>query len=206
MTGAARCAVAALASLGVATLGSRCARPARAEPLPRAAHVEAALAAVRALGPAGRDRLERALYDAARARCHADTARPSVACLIDAARATCAAEPDAARCEAAADVIVTNLRAAPALVDEATRVRLVRGSTDYRAALAGELLRRYAMLAAELALSGAPGDAGGAAIDELCAQRDRVLHACAPGDPACVPSLPWSRCVAALIWFVGGSS
>ncbi|HEY0992432.1 MAG TPA: hypothetical protein VGD80_35510, partial [Kofleriaceae bacterium] len=131
---------------------------------------------------------------------------PSASCVIAAARAACAADPDRSRCAAAADVIVTNLRAANAWVDEATRIRLVRGSTDYRVALAAELRRRYAALAVELVVGPeavGSGDAGG--IDRLCMQRDRALHACEAGDAACVPSLPWSRCVAALVWFIGGS-
>ena len=107
----------------------------------------------------------------------------------------------------------------PAWVDEATRFRLVRGSADYRAALAAELHRRHAALAAELVLSGTarsttpsgrPGDSAtageAAAIDGLCVRRDRAIHACPPGDTACVPSLPWSRCVAALVWFIGGGA
>jgi hypothetical protein len=183
-----------------------------AEPLPRRAHVARALAAVRALGPAGCEALDRALYAAARTRCHADTAQPGVSCLVAAARAACDGAPDRKRCEAVADVAVTNLRAGTALIEEATRIRLARGSADYRAALAAELHRRYAVLAAELIVGGAgaasgprgDGDDAGA-IDEVCANRDRVLHACQPGDAACVPSLPWSRCVAALVWFVGGA-
>ncbi|MGH9884658.1 MAG: hypothetical protein ACREBE_03970 [bacterium] len=182
------------------------ARPAAAEPLPRLAHLTQALAAVRALGSEGRDALDRALYAAARTQCRADTTTPAASCLVTAARAACAADRDRPRCEAAADVIVTDLRAANAWVDEPTRVRLVRGSTDYRVALAAELHRRFAALAAELVL-GAPGSSAGdaAAIDRLCAERDRAVHACAPGDTACVPSIAWSRCAAALVWFVGGS-
>jgi hypothetical protein len=180
---------------------------ATAEPLPRVAHIDRALAAVRALGPAGRDALDRALYEAARAQCRGDGGAPSASCLIAAARAACAPDPDRARCEAAADVVAANLRAANAWVDEPTRIRLVRGSTDYRAALAIELRRRYAALATELVVGpeAASGVGDGAAIDRLCAQRDRAVHACEPGDAACVPSIPWSRCAAALIWFVGGS-
>lgn len=179
-----------------------------------AGYVSRALTAVRALGPAGRDDLDRALYDTARSQCHADAAPPSAACLIDAGRAACARAADRASCEVAADVVAANLRGQNALVDEATRIRLVRGSADYRAALAAELRRRYAVLAAELVLAGpgaAPGATPGAgdeaqAIDELCQRRDRALHACQAGDAACVPSLPWSRCVAALVWFVAGAS
>jgi hypothetical protein len=182
------------------------AAPVDAQPLPRVEHVERALAAVRALGPEGRDRLDRELYASTRTQCRADTGTPAASCVITAARAACAGDPDRGRCEAAADVVVTNLRASTAWVDEPTRIRLVRGSADYRAALAAELHRRYAALAAELVLGPAAGGAGdAAAIDQLCAQRDRAIHACQPGDAACVPSLPWSRCVAALVWFVGGS-
>lgn len=165
--------------------------------------VREALTAVRALGSAGRDALDRDLYAAARAKCRADAAPPAADCLIDAARAICKGDGDAA-CAAAADVIATNLRAVDDFVDETTRARLVRGSTDYHAALATELHRRYAALAAELVLAGGTGDEA-AAIDHLCRERDRKIHACAPGDAACVPSLPWSRCVAALVWFVGGA-
>jgi hypothetical protein len=198
-------AIAALAGLAVAVLAA----PAAAGP--RAAYVARALAAVRSLGPAGCAELDRALYEAARARCRADAGTPAASCLIAAARAACAGAADRARCEAAADVIATNLRGQTALVDDATRFRLVRGSTDYRAALAAELHRRYAALAAELVLAGSAAagsaaavDVEARAIDELCAQRDRALHACQAGDTACVPSLPWSRCAAALVWFVGG--
>jgi hypothetical protein len=213
-----RLALAAGLALGGGAMAIAGARAAAADPLPRVEHVTQALAAVRALGPTGRDQLDRALYATARAQCHADTGTPTASCLVTAARAVCAPDGDRPRCEAAADVIAANLRAAAAWVDEATRFRLVRGSTDYHAALAAELHRRYATLAAELVLSGrarsagtpgvSPGGATGdaAAIDQLCAYRDRAIHACQPGDAACVPSLPWSRCVAALVWFAGGGA
>lgn len=193
--------LAGLVSLAVA--GSA---PAAAEPLPHAAYVARALAAVRELGPAGRDALDRALYAAARSQCRADTSVPAASCLVAVARVACTGAADRARCEAAADVIATNLRGQTALVDDAARMRLVRGSADYRAALAAELRRRYAVLAAELVLAGPGGPSGddARAIDALCTRRDRTVHACQPGDAACVPSLPWSRCVAALVWFVGG--
>jgi hypothetical protein len=181
---------------------------AMAEPQAHAAYVARALAAVRGLGPAGADELDRTLYGAARTQCHADTGTPTVQCLIGAARAVCggsgAPGGDRARCEAAADVVIANLRGQTTLIDDATRIRLVRGSADYRTALAAELRRRYAVLASELVLAGAGADEA-QAIDALCAQRDRTLHACQAGDAACVPSLPWSRCVAALVWFVGGA-
>jgi len=198
-------AIAAIAGLA-ALAGLAATEPAAsAAPEPRDAYVARALAAVRSLGPAGCAELDRALYDAAHTRCRADAGTPAASCLIAAARAACAGAADRARCEAAADVIATNLRGQTALLDDATRFRLVRGSADYHAALAAELHRRYAVLAAELVLAGSAGTGDDArAIDELCAHRDRALHACEAGDAACVPSLPWSRCVAALVWFVGG--
>jgi hypothetical protein len=189
------------AILVIALAGAR----AGAEPLPRARHVGEALAAVRALGPERRDQLDRALYGAARTQCHADAGTPTVSCLVTAAQAVCASDADRARCEAAADVIVANLRSVASFVSDAARLQLARGATEYRTALAGELGRRYALLAAELVLDGAGAAPDGAAIDTLCQQRDRRLHACEPGDAACVPSLPWSRCVAALVWFIGAS-
>jgi len=125
---------------------------------------------------------------------------------------------------AAADIIVTNLRAANSWVDQNTRAQLVRSSTDYHAALLGELRKRFAALAAELVIGAATSNGvaashsipvvpGGpaapqgiaASIDRLCATRDREVHACTVGDVACVPSIPWTRCVAALVWFVGDS-
>src|SRR5262249_61765384 len=78
-----------------------------------------------------------------------------------------------------------------------------RGGAPSRPPPPPALPRRYAVLAAELVLAGTTAD-DATAIDRLCAERDRALHACAAGDTACVPSLPWSRCVAALVWFVGG--
>jgi hypothetical protein len=153
----------------------------------RTSYIARALDAVHSLGTQ-RAQLETDLYQACRqagacsdaiveARCHHDVA-----------------------CTAAADVIVTNLRAANSWVDQNTRAQLVRSSTDYHAALLLELRKRYAALAAELVI-GANGDAE--SINQLCATRDREVHACNPGDTACVPSIPWTRCVAALVWFVG---
>jgi hypothetical protein len=171
------------------------ARPSAADPAAdRVAYLSRALTAVHTLGAGGRDRLELELYTAARTRCHAD-----IACLAEAAAALCHGDP---ACEAAADVVAANTRAANDWVDEATRARLVRSSVDYRVALAGELHRRFAALAAELALA---GGTDAAAIDRLCRERDRTLHACRDDDTTCVPSLPWSRCAAALVWFVGST-
>jgi hypothetical protein len=155
----------------------------------RTSYIATALDAVHALG-AQRAQLETDLYQAC---------RQAGACSDAIVEARCHRE---AACTAAADIIVTNLRAANSWVDQNTRAQLVRSSTDYHAALLVELRKRYAALAAELVI-GANGSA--TSIDRLCATRDREVHACTPGDSACVPSIPWTRCVAALVWFVGDS-
>ncbi|HEY5927780.1 MAG TPA: hypothetical protein VIV11_39110, partial [Kofleriaceae bacterium] len=110
-----------------------------------------------------------------------------------------------ATCLAAADVITTNLRGTNELLDEAARMRILRKSRDYRADLTAELAKRYAVLAAELVLARSGGD-DAAAIDQLCTARDREIRACEPGATACLASVPWSRCVAMLVWFVGGKT
>ncbi|HEY6037109.1 MAG TPA: hypothetical protein VIV58_22675 [Kofleriaceae bacterium] len=166
----------------------------------RASYIATALDALHSLG-AQRAQLEADLYQACRQAGACSDAIVEARCHRDAA------------CTAAADVIVTNLRAANSWVDQNTRAQLVRSSTDYHAALLRELRKRYAALAAELVIGadGGPSVPGGPAapngnaqsIDRLCATRDREVHACTPGDTACVPSIPWTRCVAALVWFVG---
>jgi len=168
----------------------------------RRAYVARALAAVRSLGDAGRTKLDRDLYAAARTRCHADDETPASSCLIEAARGVCATD---ATCLAAADVIATNLRGTNELLDDAARMRILRKAHDYRAELTAELSRRYAVLAAELVLTGDRADPA-AAIDQLCTRRDETIHACEAGATACIPSVPWSRCVAMLVWFVGGNT
>ena len=188
----------ALAALAVMTLTAGLTSGAAADS--HSDYASRALAAVRSLG-SQRDTLDRDLYTASRTRCHGDTTTPTTACLIDAATERCAGNAD---CAAAADVIITNLRSTSFFLDDVTRARLVRSSTDYHAAVAAELRHRYAALAAELALAG-PAANDGAAIDQLCRTRDRAIHACAPNDATCIPSLPWSRCVAALVWYVGGT-
>lgn len=152
----------------------------------RTSYIARALDSVRALGA----KLEPELYQACRQAGSCTDAIVDERCHHDVA------------CMAAADIVVTNLRAANSWVDQNTRAQLVRSSTDYHAALAVELRKRYATLAAEL-VTEANGDAK--SIDRLCATRDREVHACKPGDAACVPSIPWTRCVAALVWFVGGN-
>jgi hypothetical protein len=174
-----------------------------AEPV-RTAHLQRALDALRALGDAGGQALDRELHAAVRARCRPTGSRPpATSCMALAARGICDRRPDPAGCAAAADIVLTNQHAEPDLLDEATRLRLVRTSADYHAAVLGELRARSALLAAELALAAPQADA--AAIDRFCVERDRAGSACDPRAALCVPSLPWQRCAAALIWFVSTS-
>jgi len=157
----------------------------------RTSYVARALESVRALG-AKRTQLESDLYQACRQAGACTDAIVDARCQHDVA------------CMAAADIIVTNLRTATRWVDQNTRAQLVRSSTDYHAALLVELRKRYAALAAELVIEESTSTARLAqSIDRLCATRDREVHACGPGDVACVPSIPWTRCVAALVWYVG---
>lgn len=176
--------------------------------------VAQALAALAAASDGGRA-LEAELAVALRSRCGADSGASSWSCALAVGRALCDARPAAERdrCGAAADVMLVNLRAANDWVDEATRVRLVRGASDYHRALLGELERRFAVLAAELVLeervlAAELGERGGVAsapvLDRFCARRDHRPRPPRCNLPAatCVPPLSWQRCIAALAWSV----
>lgn len=213
---------AALACLcALSSVGSALAQPASSSPPrssttytadARTAHVARALKAMTSLGPAAL-RLETALSDAARKRCAARSDQPPrLPCLLDLAQKTCAATAaeygGAETCVAAADVILVNLRSAVDLLDEATRVRLVRSSADYHAAQLAALRTRYAALAAELVIEDPDASselpASASSIDRFCAGRDHRPEPprCNQPSPTCVPSLSWQRCTAALIWLV----
>lgn len=169
----------------------------------RVAHLDAALSAFAALGPDGTRAFEAEVYQAMRTRCKPTGMQPPpVVCLEAVASGVCAAKPDAAGCAAAADVVVTNLHAENALVPETTRMRLVAAGADYHGAMLREMRSRHALLASELALATPGSAATGARIDRFCAERDREGVSCEPGAKLCVPSLPWQRCVAGLVWYV----
>jgi hypothetical protein len=121
--------------------------------------------------------------------------------MIEVGRTICAARPDRATCVAAADIMLTNQHAETDLIDDITRMKLVRGSTDYHAAIAAEMWARYALLASELVLA-PPASEPAARIDAFCAGRDNTVHACEPGAKACVASIAYQRCAAGLVWFV----
>lgn len=209
--------IAALSITTIGHLGSGGVRAARAGAYSaeeRVAYVQRALSALATLGAsAARDRLEAELAAAARQRCGgAANQVPRLPCLLEVGARLCQqagdAYGDAATCAAAVDVMLVNLRSAGELVDEATRVRLVRSSTDYHAALLGELRQRYAALAAELVIedpdAAATAPAAAASLDRFCARRDYRPKPprCDQPSATCVPSLSWQRCASALAWFV----
>ncbi len=169
----------------------------------RVAHLDRALATLQGLGPDGVRAFENEIYQAMRTRCRPSGMQPpAVACLATAADAVCATRSDGVGCAAAADVIVTNLHAENAFVPETTRMRLVAAGADYHGGVMREMRTRLELLASELVLAAPGAKADGARIDAFCAERDREVVACEPGAKLCVPSLPWQRCVAGLVWYV----
>jgi hypothetical protein len=201
--GAARRRVAAVSSLVVASLVLTRPSTATAEPTyaetTRVAHLRASLDALAKLGSA-RGALEIELSNAVRTKCRVNTTRPATTCMAEVGRAICAARPDRAACIAAADVMLTNQHAETDMIDDITRMKLVRGSTDYHAAIGAEMWAKYALLASELVL--APPAEPAARIDAFCVGRDHTVHACEPGAKACLASVAYQRCAAGLAWFL----
>lgn len=155
---------------------------------PRVEYLGRALAAVQELGAEGRAALEKEMDEGVRRTCRADAQMPTIACQIELAKTVCAGRGEA--CLLAADVISTNRRSENEFVDEAKRVEILGASADFRVGLREELDRRYAALAADLALTSGADLA--VRIDRLCSRRET--------DPS------WQRCAAALIWYIGGHS
>jgi hypothetical protein len=167
----------------------------------RAAHLDRALAMFLSLGPEGTRAFENEVYEAVRTRCKPSGLQsPASACLATVGESVCAGKD--ASCGPASDVILTNLHAENAFVPETTRMRLVAAGADYHPAMLAEMRKRQAVLAAELALASPGAKADGARIDAFCTGRDREVVACEPGAKLCVPSIPWQRCVAGLVWYV----
>jgi hypothetical protein len=163
----------------------------------RVAHLALALAELRAADPRP---FERALHEGVRAGCRTANRPPTTACMAGVARALCRTPG----CLAAADIVLANQHAEADLIDEATRMRFVQRGGEYHAAVLAELARRYALLAAELAMF-APRDPDLAGrIDRFCARRDEAVHRCGDDRAArsCIPSLPWQRCAAGLVWYI----
>lgn len=182
----------------------------------RVAHLASALDGLTALGDGGRRAFEDAIYQTIRATCRPQNRPAPIACSIAAARAACKSSPAVIgeRCLAVADVVITNQHAERALLDEATRMRLVRESADYHKAVLAALEARWAVLAAELALV-APDRSLAERIDQLCRDRDREARPCPAaeangttatnrGAPSCVGTIAYQRCAAGLVWFTSG--
>jgi hypothetical protein len=161
----------------------------------RVAHIAKALAELTSDAIA----LDRTIYEAVRLQCKPVT----LACMLTVARARCAERG----CMAAADVIVTNQHAERDVLDDMTRMKLVRTTSDYHAAVLAEVREKVQrVLAAELVLA-RPAPSVAARIDRVCVERDHVAaRRCERGTPACVASVPYNRCVAALVWFVSTES
>jgi hypothetical protein len=160
----------------------------------RVAHLAAAIEQMTTHDPVA---LDREIYEAIRTSCKPPVgSAPPIACMIEAARAVCAKRG----CGAAADVIVTNQHAERDLLDDVTRMRLVRTSSDYHAAVLAELRAKWALLAAELVLAKPDASLAGT-IDTMCRERDQVARRCAPDQPACLGTIAYQRCVAGLVWF-----
>lgn len=197
----------------------------------RISHLDAAIAGMTAMGDAGRRAFDIAIYDAMRARCKPGNRAAPTACLIATARDVCAGKATAKeatviaaardaiakagdRCLAVADVVITNQHSEKSMLDETTRMRLVRESADYHLAVIAAMEARWAVLASELALI-SPSGSLAARIDQLCRQRDREVRPCSTADangtaansggkPACVGTIAYQRCAAGLVWFTSG--
>jgi hypothetical protein len=156
----------------------------------RVAYIDRALGALRSMAPAATTALEDALQAGARSQCKAAYGRPPVNCLVQVAQSHCEARPPGERisCHLVADVALANLLGESELIDDKTRIGLMNESGGFRAAMRAELRRRYATLAAEMALTTTHA-AAAEQIDAFCAGTRRTL--------------PWQRCAAAIVWYVG---
>ncbi len=123
-----------------------------------------------------------------RIRCQGKNKTLVVRCAVEVGRQQC--EGKGSACLALADVILTNGFGEDSFVTDAERYAILNRAENFRAELDKFLVGRYAELATELALENAH-DQGATMIDKFClkvAKRNR---------------LPWQRCVAALVWFIG---
>jgi len=171
--------------------------PARAQLDDRPRYVGQLLAAVQTMNQAARRSLVKELRIGARQKCRAAFSTPDVKCVLTVAQTICAARPSGqqARCRFVGDVAVTNFLAEKEWVDKNTRVNLMNNSDDFQAGMRKELRARYAGLVAGLTMMrGFTNDASmPSAIDRFCATRSKRRV------------LTWSRCVAAVVWYIATS-
>lgn len=158
----------------------------------RIAYLGAQLEAIRATGAADLATLADEIYQGGRSKCQTASTRLRIACLIELGREVCALRPGT-RCMLIADVIVTNLLGENQFVDREARFEIMSAADDFRPALVHELRARYAALVTEMVVSrelAAAPDLN-AGIDRFCIAYGHARE------------LPWQRCVAAIIWYVG---
>ena len=172
---------------------------AHAEPRPaRAAYIADLIEAIRGIDHATLANTRKYIQIVERNKCQAPEMTLRVGCLLEAAGQNCKQLPDAARdrCRRVSDVIATNLLSERVFVPDDVRYQILSKQRDARSAIARELHRRYAALAAELAMSdffpGPRADTAAlaAGIDGFCT------------DVAGTRDLSWQYCVAAVAWFV----
>jgi hypothetical protein len=134
-----------------------------------------------------------------RNKCQAPEQSLRVGCILEAASRNCRQATKALReqCHRASDVIVTNRLSERFFLPKDVRYQIVSKQRDYRTALARELVRRQAALAAEFVMSrhfpGGRADSAAlaAGIEGYCREM------------AGTRDLSWQYCVAAVVWFIG---
>lgn len=159
-------------------------------PPSRAARVARQLQALETTPEQTRESLRHQLLGRARASCGANVSLPPLACLEAEADKTCSPRADQTRCLLIADLVWVNYLARDEWLGPNRRRSIIERGGDVRAALEAATQRAYARLAADFALGG-KGQLP-AAIDGYCLE-----------GRAKVRVLPWNRCVAALVWYIG---
>lgn len=156
----------------------------------RAAHLEAALNAVRAASPAFLSQAYEYASAMERGACSSGVERLKVECLMTAARRFC--KPKDAGCPLVMDVVVSNVLAEAHFVPTERRYEIMKEHRDYRAEVARELRRIQGALAVDFQLRGAEAPARPlpAQIDAYCVTAADKTH------------LSWQACAASLVWFI----
>jgi hypothetical protein len=165
----------------------------------RVAYVASLLDAIRGSDPAMLINTARYIQVVERNKCQAPEQSLRVACILEAASRNCrqATKELREQCLRVSDVIATNRLSERLFLPKDVRYQIVSRQRDYRTALARELVRRHALLVAELAMSrhfpGGRADSAAlaAGIEGYCR------------DIAGTRDLSWQHCVAAVVWFIG---
>ncbi len=163
----------------------------------RVSHIAAALTAVGEASPGALK--EEADYARVleRGACSAGTERLRAECLLIAAQHYChdRTDAEATRCPLTMDVILSNVLADRRLIPSAKRYEIIRANTDYRPALAREVVRIQGTIAVDFRLhSSGSNDPHATAAD--------IDHYCLAGGSEA--TLTYPACVSSLVWFIGG--